>query len=411
MSAGEEIEGGESGGEVLAEVRAAGFELSPSQLARRHRAGLIARPETRPLGRGKGSISVYPFGTGRRLVRTLELARGRESFENVAWRAWWQDGGDLDPLVRERLLRDAARWEAELSRLADVLAGEDAGDPDAVNEMDSAYLAVSSERMPASLGRLRRNVGRERFATVFRVFAEVAGGRFTAYPDEESEAAVEQALRFDRARVDRLKDGEPCFEGSSAEDFCRLSTTVGCSNLVQLAQAGAQELDVARRELRSFWQVFEAIGPLLRRVLGSEVFGFGTVGAVFAGQGEANQPFFVLIWLALREDPRLREGMAEITAALPEALAARDAFALIEVLRAEVPAFAEAMSDESLRAALLDEEHAEMLARDLARLYEGHRAETDRFSARHPELIVAPQPDRLAGPPDGATDVPDRAGR
>ena len=285
--------------------------MSPSQLARRHRAGLIARPETRPLGRGKGSISVYPLGTGRRLVRILELARARESFGNVAWRAWWEDGGDLGPLVRERLLRDGARWEAELSRLADLLAAEDAGDPDAVNEMDRAYQASSSERMPASLGRVRRNVGRERFATVFRVFAEVASGRFTGYPDEESEAAVERALRLDRARIDRLKDGEPWFEGSSAEDFCRLSTTAGRRSLVQLAEAGAEELDLARRELRSFWQVFEAIGPLLRRVLGSEAFGFGTVGAVFAGQGEDNQPFFVLMWLALREDPRLRGGMAE----------------------------------------------------------------------------------------------------
>ena len=96
--------------------------------------------------------------------------------------------------------------------------------------------------------------------------------------------------------------------------------------------------------------------------------------------------------------PTAARGDGGITAALPEALAARDDFALIEVLRAEVPAFAEAMSDESLRAALLDEEHGEMLARDLARLYEGHRAEVDRFSARHPELIAAFQSDQSASP-------------
>ncbi|MGN6215865.1 MAG: hypothetical protein ACTHN7_02765 [Solirubrobacterales bacterium] len=313
--------------------------------------------------------------------------RGRESFENVAWRVWWEDGGDLGPLVRERLLRDGARWEAELSRLADLLAGEDAGDPDAVNEMDRAYLAASSERMPASLGRVRRKVGRERFATVFRVFAEVASGRFTGYPDEESEVAVERALGLDRARVDRLKDVEPWFEGSSAEDFCRLSTTVRHRSLVQLAEAGAEELDIARRELRSFWQVFEAIGPLFRRVLRSDAFGFGTVGAVFAGQGEDTQPFFVLMWLALREDPQLREGMAEMIAVLPDALAARSALELIDLLRAESPAFADAVSDALLAAALLDEQGGEMLARELARLYEDHRVEVDLFFARHPELI------------------------
>lgn len=388
MGKGKESEGGETREKVLAEARAAGFALSASQLARRHRAGLIARPETRPLGRGRGSISVYPSGTGRRLIRILQLARGRESFENVAWRAWWEDGGEVGPLVRERLLRDGAQWEAELSRLANLIAGEDADDPDAVIEMDRAYLAASSERMPASLGRVRRNVGRERFATVFRVFAEVASGRFTGYPDEESGAAVEQALRIDRARVDRLKDGEPWFEGSSAEDFHRLSMAIGRCSLVQLAESNAEELDAARLELRSLLQVFEAIGPLFRRVLGSEAFGFGTIGAVFAGQTEDNQPFLVLMWLALRGDSRLREGMAELTAGLPEALAARDAFELIEALRAEVPAFAEAMSDESLAAALLGEEGGEDLARELARLYKEHRAEVDRFSARHPELVA-----------------------
>lgn len=384
------VKGGETREEVLAEARAAGFALSASQLARRHRAGLIPRPRTQSLGRGKGTRSIYPPGTGRRLVRILELTYGRESFENVAWRAWWEDGGEVSPLVRDRLRRDGARWEAELSRLADLLAGEDAEDPRAVLEMDRAYLAASSERMPASLGRVRRNVGRERFATVFRVFAEVASGRFAGYPDEESEAAVEQALRIDRARVDRLTDGEPWFEGSSAEDFLQLSTTIGRRSLVQLAEAGAEELDAARCELRSFWQVFEAIGPLFRRFLGPEAFGFGTVGAIFAGQAEDSQPFFLLMWLALREDPRLREGMAEMTAVLPDALAARDGFELIKVLRGEVPAFAEAMSDESLGAALLDEEAEGILARELARLFKEHRAEVDRFSARHPDLVVAP---------------------
>ncbi|HEU5106732.1 MAG TPA: hypothetical protein VFU11_12945 [Solirubrobacterales bacterium] len=275
-------------------------------------------------------------------------------------------------------------------------------------EMNRAYLAASSERMPASLGRIRRNVGRERFATVFRVFAEVASGRFTGYPDEESEAAVEQALRIDRARVDRLKDGEPWFEGDSAEDFRRLSAAVDRRSLAQCAQAGAEELDVARHELRNFWQVFEAIEPLFRRVLGSEAFGFGTVSAVFAGQTEEDQPFLLLMWLALREDPDLRRGMARMTAVLPDALAAREALEIIEILRAEVPAFADAVSDEVLGAALLDEPGGETLAMELGRLYEDHPTEVGRLFARYPDLIAGFQPDRLAGAGDAATQVPAR---
>lgn len=386
MQAGGKVEDWETREEVLAAAHVAGFSLSGPQLARRHRAGLIPRPTVRPLGRGKGSASLYPLGTGQRLARILELSRGRESFESVAWRAWWEDGGELGPLVRERLLRDGARWEAELSRLADLLSGEDADEPAAVLKMDDAYAAASSERMPTSLGRIRRNVGRERFATVFRVLAEVATGRFDDYPDKESELAVERALRIDRARSDRLRDGKPWFEGSSAEDFRRLSSAFRRRSLVELAGANAEALDSARRELRGFWEVFEIMAPIVKRVLGSEAFGLGTAGAVFAGQPEENQPFLVLMWLALREDPRLHAGMSDLIAALPDALAARDAFELIETLRAEVPAFAVAMSDESLGAALLDEKHGEWLAAELTRLYSDNRAEVDRFAARHPEL-------------------------
>jgi len=382
----EEFKGWETREEVLAAVHAACFSLSDPQLARRHRAGLIPRPAVRSLGRGKGSVSLYPPGTGRKLTRILELTRGCESFENVAWRAWWEDGGELGPLVRQRLVQEAARWEAELSRLADLLAAEDAEESSAVIEMDDVYAAASSERMPTSLGRVRRNVGRERFATVFRVLAEVASGTFDGYPDEESELAVQRALRIDRARIDRLGNGEAWFEGSSAEDFRRLASAFGRRSLVDLAGADSEDLDRARRELRDFWKLFEVVAPIIIRVLGSEAFGLGTAAAVFAGQPEENQPFLVLMWLALREDPRLRAGMSELLAALPDALAAWDAFELIETLRAEIPAFARAISDESLGAALLSEEHGERLAAELTRLYRENRSEIDRFAARHPEL-------------------------
>jgi hypothetical protein len=83
--------------------------MSDTQLARRQRDGLIAHARVRPLGRGRGSVSLYPVGTGALLVRTLELAGpGRPSFEKLAWRVWWEDGGELVPLVRDRLRRDAA---------------------------------------------------------------------------------------------------------------------------------------------------------------------------------------------------------------------------------------------------------------------------------------------------------------
>lgn len=382
------FKGWETKDQVLATIRAAGHELSDPQLARRQRDGLIPRVKVRPLGRGRGSVSLYPVGTGQRLVRTLELGVGRTSFEKIAWQVWWEDGGEPVPLVRERLRRDAARCEAELSRLADLIAGEDAGEQDAVVEMEKTYAAASDERMPTTLGRVRRNVGRERFATVFRVLAEVATGKFEGYVDEESEKAFERALGIDRARADRLAGGEPWFEGSSGQDLERLSGAFGRRSLSDLADADLEDLDIARREMRVFFQIFEAVASTIGAVLPRDALGLGTVRAVFGGLLENQQAFLVLMWLALRQDPLLREGMSKTMAALPDALAARDAFEVIRVLRTEIPAFALAMSDEALGAALVDEARGERLNAELAEVYSENRAEVDRFVEQHPEFAA-----------------------
>jgi hypothetical protein len=393
-----DFEDWEGGREVLAAVRAAGFTLTPAQLARRHRAGLIAEPEVRHLGYGRGTISLYPPGTAERLIRILELGGRGESFEDVGWRVWWRDGGELSPLVRRRLRDEAARWEGELSKLADLLEREEAGEEEAELEMDRTYEAAGRDRMPASLGRVRRNVGREDFATVFRVLADVASGRFREFRDEESELLVERALGIDRARADCLYDGEPWFEGSSAEDLGRLSSAVGQQCLSELADADAVDLDTARRELGDLWEIVLAIAPIFKELGGSGAFGFDTVGAVFAAQPERNQPFLLLMWLFLRQDPRLRRGMATLKAVREEALAARQTFALIAALREEVPAFAEMMSRESLGSALQDEESREALNAKLSALFEAERVAVERFVERHPEL-APPLPPSITSRP------------
>jgi hypothetical protein len=380
----------ESGREVLATVRAAGFTLTPAQLARRHRAGLIAEPEVRHLGYGRGTISLYPGGTAELLIRTLEVGGRGESFEGVGWRVWWQDGGELSPLVRKRLRKEAARWEGELSGLADLLEREEAGEDEAELEMDRTYEAAGRERVPASLGRVRRNVGRDDFASVFRVLADVATGRFREFRDEESELLVERALGIDRARADRVVDGEPWFEGSSAEDLDRLSSAVGQQSLRELAEADAVDLDTARCELSDLWDVVLAITPIFKELFGPGAFGFDTIGAVFAAQPERNQLFLLLMWLSLRQDPRLRRGMAALKAVREEALAARESFALIAALREEVPAFAEVMSRKSLGTALRDEESREALSAELGTLFEAERIAVERFVERHPELVPLP---------------------
>jgi hypothetical protein len=95
-----------------------------------------------------------------------------------------------------------------------------------------------------------------------------------------------------------------------------------------------------------------------------------------------------LMWLALREDPVLHDGMLNTMAALPDALAARDAFEAIRVMRAEVPALSTVMTDEALGAALLDAARGERLRAEIAEVSSTNRVAVDRFLAQHPQFAA-----------------------
>jgi hypothetical protein len=116
------------------------------------------------------------------------------------------------------------------------------------------------------------------------------------------------------------------------------------------------------------------------------LFGFGTVASVFRSQPAGNQAFLLLMWLALREDADLREGMEALVAELPAVVASSEMFEVIKDLREQIPAFATVMSDERLAAALLDSAKRDALTAEISQLGKIHASEVERFAARHPEL-------------------------
>jgi len=386
------FEGWEAGQDLLDFARAHDLPLSAPQLSRLHRADLIAKPRVRHLGRGRGTESLYPPGTKDRLLRVQEVRRLDHRFDDIAWRLWWEDGGPLPVRVRKRLIAVSEQWERERRELADVLAREDSADPDAIAAMDETYRSAEQDRAPSNLGRMRRNVGPSRFATVVRVFAEVATGRFCGYLDENVEddhsrgAVTERALGVDRARADHFADGEPWFEGSSEIDLMRLSDALGKRALTPLATAADTDLDRVRSELRSLWRVIETAASLFERLFGPAAFGFGTVASVFRSQPAQGQALLLLMWLALRGDADLRDGMEALIAELPAVIASSEMFEVINDLREQVPAFAAVMNEERLAAALLDGAQRDALIAEISQLGQAHASEFERFATRHPEL-------------------------
>ncbi len=173
---------GETREELIELAMANGHEASPEQLARWHRHGLLPKPMQVPLGRGRGTRSVYPTGTGEQLLALCRIhLDGREKrLDYVAWRLWW-DGYEVSMVPVRRLL---GRVAEQVDR--DV---RDLGDPDGGGLSDEALDQVEQATYPSV--RLARPPGRGPQASGFRELRRVHGC------DDENR---DRDLRRDRGR-------------------------------------------------------------------------------------------------------------------------------------------------------------------------------------------------------------------
>jgi hypothetical protein len=322
----------ESRAEVLQAAHEAGFSLSAPQLGRLHRTGLIASPNTRSLGRGKGTASEFPAGTCARLLRVLELQRqeGVKKLSVIGWRLWWEDGGTLPPPARGLLEDMASSWDEQRRALSELMARDEQGDAEARRQLEDLYADAENGRVAGPIGVARRNTGREGFSSVVGVIVDIATGRFESYGDTEEPAEdgtprpqttgalVEKALGLDRARRDRIAGNEPRFSGSSETDLANLSRLIGQADLAQFACAPDALLNEARVEARSLVSLLCIFAPIVERAIGHDAGGYGTIVRAFARLTPRTEAFMLLGWLVLRQEPALLEGMQALIALLPQ---------------------------------------------------------------------------------------------
>src|ERR1700733_9866438 len=80
----------ESRDEVIQRALVLGYAVSPTQLARWHRAGLLPRPRQQALGRGRGTETLYPAGTALQVVAICQIKDEERRLERIAFRLWWE---------------------------------------------------------------------------------------------------------------------------------------------------------------------------------------------------------------------------------------------------------------------------------------------------------------------------------
>lgn len=158
--------------ELLALARRQGYPLSALQLMRWHRAGLLPRPEQRPLKGARGTCSLYPPGTGEQLLLLCSLRTRERRLARLAWQVWLAgyrvDEGIIRPQLHQAAMRISHRiqWFAGFKQ---VLSEQDA---EAALNLIEQY--AEGPLRSQALRRIRKRIGRAHFPTFLARLLELA---------------------------------------------------------------------------------------------------------------------------------------------------------------------------------------------------------------------------------------------
>ena len=150
-----------------------GYMVSPTQLVRWHRAGLLPRPRQLPLKGTRGTYSLYPSGTSEQLLLLCEFRTTERRFSHLAWQLWLV-GYPVDlHLIRAQLAQATLRlahWRRWFADFTQSLHGKDASGE--ALDLIEHYAAGDLHFQP--LRRSRKRTGRQHFSTFLRLLTRLA---------------------------------------------------------------------------------------------------------------------------------------------------------------------------------------------------------------------------------------------
>ena len=298
-------ERGETREELIAPVKARGYDVTDHQLARWRHRGLLPSPKQHSLGRGRGSQTTYPSGTGKQLLRLCEIhIDGKERrLLYVGWRLWWEGFDDASLLgsVRAFLSRVATKLDEELSALVD---------PDTGGPYEAKWEHMMEEsregRLDKPVSRMRRRVRRDRMPMLMSIMLEVPLGLYETFQvgavegaaEDDSDAQLaEQAFGLDRSPY-----------GPGSEDRTQLTknleTTLGEGSRIFREHALGEVLDAAtgedlrasRDQVRLMLTSLRIFGVLAEEMPGSEAVALREMSKDLRDLEPPDQALLVLSW-------------------------------------------------------------------------------------------------------------------
>lgn len=302
-----------TGANLCALAHAHGYSLSPAQLARWQRGGLLPHPRHHGLGRGRGSRAVYAPVVSEQVLLLCALRVRTRRLRDLAWIVWWAGFPVALPVIRAQLhtaasaLSGLVAWCIMRGRLAEAAWMAGGNDP-LVDEAE--FLAVA--RLGSKpLRRLRRRIGRDGFVTFVRMLAPLVAG--TPLPASATIDRAEQLAdlrilarglgldkRFLRRRANLEQYVEPVLapllrEAGAWARSCPWEAAVAGGDDFELLQAR----DSLRQALRG-GEWLERIDPCLLR---EYPHWRGALAVCFRDANPHEQALLLAVWLALRSMP------------------------------------------------------------------------------------------------------------
>jgi len=276
-----------------------GFSITPTQLARWHRAGLLPAPiQHHPEGI-RGSQTIYPVGTGQQLLALCEarFSQGERRLLYLAWHLWWLGYPILMDQVRKFMGLSVKRAERIFAQLADPATGELS--ELAWNALDKAEDARLDNH---PLRRIRKRTGRQNFVTFLRVLLEISIGQFDGFQsryDATDRLIVEKGFDIRRAYKDHLPGAEPWLTPDgfiqSLQSFSQRLAGFDYNQLLE----NAEDNDLLRaRDIGfSICAVMQAVGQNLEQQRGRGAFGMTEFAKVLPSLGPEGQAWFIVFFL------------------------------------------------------------------------------------------------------------------
>jgi hypothetical protein len=340
--------------QMIQRVASLGYEVSEAQLARWHRAGLLPRPQQRPLGRGRGTETNYPPGASVQVVAICQIKHEERRLGRIAFRLWWEGFAvDLE-VIRN-----------QLSSMMEPLE----------NEIRNAG-AGGEGKLRGAIG---RSLGPERIKAIIAMAGQAASAE-----GEPPTTAPWETLESWPPTLDEI---------ATLLGHATATQMAGTPVASLIAQASDDDLIRARDRTRS-------MTTLLRNAAAPMAWLYGKSGSVFKMvdqmmESMTPQDYMGMVAMMVAYTPVMRP---EVLAVLDTGTQPPLAQELRQILaiREQVPGAAQILTPMAIRACLRDKEAARR-----------YRPQIDHFAAEHREEIdsvlaaMQSQPDEPDGAPTG----------